>query len=392
MRQQQAAQVAGKPHRPVTVDSSEPIRLKRRTRDELWEKIKGTVGLYRYRSSGVFYANVRRSGKLYTASLRTKDRSTALRLLRDFRARLDRTDPKYGRISFVDYLEQHYVPRLHGSPATIVGKLRIIERVRATWLKARTQPMADLRPSEVERWLNEQFGSWSSGYFNSALMLIRDAFERAKADHALMENPVAAAGLKYRKRTRPIRLTPSWQQFQAIIEDVRAQKFAPDAEASADLLQAMGLLGLGQAELAGMKREHVDLDARRIIVYRRKTAQSFTIPLYPQASELVERLCQGKRHHQHLFAISQARKALRHACKRLGFPRFSHRSLRRCFITRCLELGIDVQSIAKFQGHRDGGKLILDTYGFVSDAHSRKMATMLVSEQPENVVRYAQEA
>ena len=44
------------------------------------------------------------------------------------------------------------------------------------------------------------------------------------------------------------------------------------------------------------------------------------------------------------------------------------------FITRCLELGVDVQTIARFQGHKDGGKLILDTYGHVSDAHSQRMA------------------
>ena len=32
------------------------------------------------------------------------------------------------------------------------------------------------------------------------------------------------------------------------------------------------------------------------------------------------------------------------------------------FITRAIERGVDVKVIAEWQGHKDGGKLILDTY------------------------------
>jgi integrase len=143
---------------------------------------------------------------------------------------------------------------------------------------------------------------------------------------------------------------------------------------------------LGQAELAGMKREHIDLESGRIIVYRRKTDTGFVIPIYPQARALIERLCQGKKHHQHIFPIAQAKKALAGACKRLGFPQFTHRSLRRMFITRALEKGIDVQTIARWQDHKDGGKLILDTYGHVTTAHTNRMALLLSEETPDNVV------
>ena len=61
------------------------------------------------------------------------------------------------------------------------------------------------------------------------------------------------------------------------------------------------------------------------------------------------------------------------------------------FITRCLELGIDVQTIARLQGHKDGGKLILDTYGHVSDAHSQRMAQLLTTERPANVIALSRE-
>jgi integrase len=106
---------------------------------------------------------------------------------------------------------------------------------------------------------------------------------------------------------------------------------------------------------------------------------------------LIEKLCAGKAHDEPLFEIKEARKALTNACARLGLPHFTHRSLRRMFITRAIELGVDVKTIAQWQGHRDGGKLILQTYSHVRPIHSQRMAALLTDEQPENVVTIPQE-
>jgi hypothetical protein len=56
------------------------------------------------------------------------------------------------------------------------------------------------------------------------------------------------------------------------------------------------------------------------------------------------------------------------------------------FITRAIERGVDVKVIAQWQGHRDGGKLILDTYSHVRQPHSERMAALMVDGEPENVV------
>jgi hypothetical protein len=47
------------------------------------------------------------------------------------------------------------------------------------------------------------------------------------------------------------------------------------------------------------------------------------------------------------------------------------------FITRALEKGIDVKVIAQWQGHTDGGKLILDTSSNVSPQHVKRMAQLM---------------
>jgi hypothetical protein len=56
------------------------------------------------------------------------------------------------------------------------------------------------------------------------------------------------------------------------------------------------------------------------------------------------------------------------------------------FITRAIERGVDVKVIAEWQGHRDGGKLILGTYSHVRPVHSQRMAALMTDAEPENVV------
>jgi integrase len=334
---------------------------------------------------------LRRGGRLYRESLKTKDLAFARRKLDGFKNRLDRTDPTKGRMTFVRWLEDCYLPTLKGAESTIENKRCIVERVKTTWLAARTQPMKELRPSEVEKWLNREFGRGTGAYWNSAFMVIRAALALAVKDRVLFENP--AAGLSYHKRKRPIRLTPTWEQFEAIVADIRAQPFnGHGAEESADFIAFCGLAGLGQAEVAAIQRAHVDLDADRIIIYRHKTDTGFAIPIYPQLRPLVEKRCARRKPNDYLFGIQQARVALANACTRLEFPAFSHRSLRRMFIVRAIEKGIDVKTISEWQGHRDGGTLILRTYSHVRPVHSQRMAQLMSDEQPPNVIPLASDS
>jgi integrase len=318
-----------------------PMRKKQKQtskpkKESVWRKVPRTTGLYEYRPSGTFFTHIMHGGRLYRESLKTSDLAFAKRKLHDFKQRLQRTDPRFGKMSFIAWLKDVYLRTLKGSESTLADKRRIIERVKRTWVKARTQPMRDLKPTDVERWLNEEFGGWSTSYYNSALSLVRDALAKAVADHMIMENPAGA--LKWRKRTKPIRLTPTFEQFQEIVADIRSQRFnGHDAEQSGDFIEFLGLAGLGQAEASALTRADVDLDAGRIIVYRFKTDQGFAIPIYPQARALIEKLCKGRRPNERLFEIDQARAALSNACKRLGYALYTQRSLRRMFITRCIE-------------------------------------------------------
>jgi integrase len=349
----------------------------------VWTKIKRQIGLYRYEPTGQYFARVRHAGKLHRSKLGTTDYELAKRKLADFKRDLDRIDHTKGNKSFVAVLDD-YDKTLTGSSSTLADKRVIIEKLRQMLFGAATLPLRIIKPSQIEAWLAKHYGDKSASYYNSALTVIRSALDMAVRDKIITDNP--AVSLKYRKRKQPIRDTPSFEQFQQIVANIREQKFNREAEKSADFVEFLGLAGLGQAEAASIKRKDVDFEAQRIICYRHKMDVGFAIPIYPQLRPLVEKLCTGKANTDRLFSISEARKALGNACKRLGFPNFTHRSLRRMFITRAIELGVDVKVIADWQGHRDGGMLILRTYSHVRPQHSQRMAQLMTAEYPTNVV------
>jgi integrase len=222
---------------------------------------------------------------------------------------------------------------------------------------------------------------------NIHIQVVRDVFDLALWDRIILISP--AQHLKYAKRDKPIRKTPTIEQFNQIIGSIRSQQFnGYNADHSADFLEFIGLAGLGQAEASALTWDDIDWKREQIITFRHKTKAGFAIHLFPWLRPLLERrYAQRQPGVNRVFKISDAKKAIAAACKRLNMPAFSDRSFRRMFITRAIERGIDVKVIAEWQGHRDGGKLILETYSHVNPVHSKRMAALMTTEQPENVIR-----
>ena len=125
------------------------------------------------------------------------------------------------------------------------------------------------------------------------------------------------------------------------------------------------MAGLGQAEAASLTWENVDWTGKRLLLRRSKTQALFFVPIYPHLAPLLERLHSNEPEapaSQRVFKIRDGKKALAASCRRLGMPKFSQRNLRQVLIRRLWQSGVDYKLISKWQGHSDGGKLILDTY------------------------------
>ena len=324
-----------------------------------------------------------RSERQGSASLPWHERSPlAKKKVLDLKQTAQRIDPAAERLTLAGLCDRYLATVRHLRPKTVSQKKYVTERIKSEWPGGSDVLIRKVLPSHVQTFLCKYYFGASS--YNAYLAVLRAMFNLAVSDALIAESPVR--NLKERRRKKPIRPTPTWDQFQSIVANVQEQKFNADAQDSADFLEFLGLAGLGQAEASSLKRGDIDFEKGCIITFRHETKTGFAIPLYPQLRPLLGRLCHDLKPTDKVFKVGDAKKTLSGGCRRLGLSSFNQRSLRRLFITRAIERGVDVKVIAQWQGHKDGGKLILDTYSHVNPIHSQRMAALMISEEPDDVV------
>jgi len=348
--------------------------------------------LYLYRNPALktktYYALVKVKGKQHKRSLKTTDLAEAKRKLRDYRTEVEAATPGAGKVTVRDLCQKYLLTIKDQSDSTRLNKEIMLAKVEKRWGDTLVR---NLKKSDIQAWLaGLKLGtSWRNQHLRS----LRAALRLAVDDGVIYRSPLD--GVKGKKVSRPIRRTPSFEEFQAIVDSIRSQRLSDTAHESADYVEFMGLAGLGQAEASSLAWGDVNFDRGQMITYRHKTKQGFAVPIYPQVLALLEKrwklatdLNAGKppASNTKVFTVRDAKKAIESACTRLKLPRYSSRSFRRLFITTAIERGVDVKVIAEWQGHRDGGKLILDTYSHVRPAHSAEMAKLMTMEKPSNVI------
>ena len=340
--------------------------------------VRVAENLYRYSTNKIYYAVFRNRGKLTWTSLKTDDREVAKRKLKEEMEKTEKIDCRHEKMT-VDGLLNLFVDQLNRFDVrTIANRKSIVNAFKTTWKLGLDFLVKDVTRADLEVWLAQHRTRMKRTSLNAYILFIRQLFQLAISARAIAESP--ADGIKMLKPEDPIRDTPTWTQFQNLVSDIRKQRSNADCEDSADLVEFMGLAGVGLAECANLIGEHVDFQANKIWLFRSKTDTGYSIPIFPQVKPLLERLEKNGRINtgQPVFPLRDPRKALTNACIRLKYPHFSTRSLRRCFITRAIELGVDFKTIAAWQGHRDGGVLIAKTYSHLRNEHSDNMARKLV--------------
>jgi len=344
--------------------------------------------LYRNCSSGSYYALVKVRSKQIKRSLETKNQAEARRKLKDFRRDCERLDPSMGGITLGQLIDKYLESIVHLASGTKAAKEKTCGRFRQHVVGWNEKPISKIKPSDIHAFLATFRGA---SLHNNSLEVVRSIFDLAVKDGAISRSPVE--GVIYRRRSKPIRLAPALAEFRAIVEEIRSQKYADTAEESADYVEFLGLSGLGKAEAGSLRWQDVDLKRGKIIAFRQKTRTGFAVPIFPQLRPLLEKrraaavVANGGKlpaPEVKVFGVADAKKALATACARLALPNYSSRAFRRMFITTAIERGVDVKVIAQWQGHRDGGKLILDTYSHVRPAHSDRMAQLMSDSLSEN--------
>ncbi len=346
--------------------------------------------LYRYTPNGVYYALFKHEGKQKRVSLGTTDKATAKGKLGDERADLGKVDASQGKLTLAALCDRYLATIASQATETVNNKTAIVRRFLADFTLGEDAQVSKVKPSDLQGWLAGYGFAYAT--YNHYVQVIKSIFAIAVADEAIVASP--AADMKYKKVERPVRVTPSYKDFTAIIANVRKQKYNAESKDSADYLEFMGLVGVGQAEASNIEKQHVNFTTKQLTFFRMKTKTPYVVPIFPQAAALIKKLVSRKdmKPRDLLFPINHeksttgtgtstkdARKSLEQACERLKLPRYTQRSLRHMFVTRCIEKGIDVKVIAQWQGHQDGGKLILSTYSHVSNTHAADMAKLLAA-------------
>jgi integrase len=353
---------------------------------------KAAEGLYQQKSSGAYYARFRYKGERIMQRLGEKHHPCtslpeAKRLLRDLKDRTERTDVAASKKTLHAIIKEYKAVMSFGAD-TKKYKIQYLDELKEAFPSSKK--VSDIKKSDILRFLANYDERLAPATINKVITLTRDVFQYAVDDKAIAVSPVD--GVKYRKqRTTEKRLIPSWEEFTSIVASIRAQKYADTAGESGDLIEFMGIAGLGQGECSGLTWGDVNFQTGIITIIRKKTGFEFSIPIYPQVRTLLERMNADRGENrdpkEEVFKVKNPKKALEAACKRLELPIYTARSFRKMFITRCLELGIDPQTIAKWQGHRDGGTMVLKVYGSVSRKHQENMAALLIAPTPsDNVI------
>lgn len=361
--------------KPPQTDTAEPPRKYLTTRSQL--SLVGN-GLYRH-VNGTYHACKYIQGKPKWKALKTTDRKIAERMQREWVGKLGELNLELAKTTLGTLIGTYVETRKGKSAKTQKDDKWVRETITSTWDHGLDIRVSDIRASMLDIWLAKQ-GDYKNSTYNKLSGFWGGLFRLAVKDKiiAKTDNPFDDVETPWKnpKKTAKKRQIPTVEQFQAIVESVRKETQNFFAEESAKFIEFEGLAGLGQAEVAPMTWSRINWQDGKFEAWRAKTRTWFTVPIYPELRPLLERLYKSAhdtdgnppKPEARIFKINDARKALTNACKRLEFPPFTQRELRSFHIMKLWRKGVDLKRIAAWQGHRDGGKLLIQTYTEVFSA------------------------
>jgi integrase len=359
----------------------------------LWTKAP-VANLVRYEPSGIYFARAKVRGKAVRKSLETNVLSVAkLRLadvLESENKALGAHDTKIiGRMTFHEGLavfqeQQKNSPEL--KDRTKEYNQWCAEVLLKTW-----NGLADLDVKRITKhdclcWRAEFGKRYSATVVNGALSILRRVFDIAMEMGARYDNPARSREMRRaRVRRKELRL-PEPDQFGALIQAVREAGSRHSANC-ADGIEFFSYAGPRLREAARIFGRDCSFLKNEIVIRGHpktgtKNWEMWRVPMIPEMRKLLERLKAERGEQEFLdHPVLKVRKfsnSLKRACQKLGLFHLTHHDLRHLFATRCIESGVDVPTVAKWLGHKDGGVLAMRTYGHLRDKHSADMARKVI--------------
>ena len=368
--------------------------MKARKSTKTWQKTR-KPNLLRHKS-GRYYARAFAGGKEVWKSLKTSHFSVAEARLAEFlKEHRERRSNGNGEVSAKMTFGEAAAIHLRN----LDHNLSIKPRTRHYWrqrLEALAKSWPGLSETEIRKITQADCRKWASVYakkasptnYNNTVGIFRHVLNVAVEAGVVYSN-AAAVVKRAAVRGKQISL-PTIEKFNALIAEMRAGH-SRDSINCADFAAGLAFTGCRKGEAGQIEWRDVDFDAGEIIIRGdpetgTKNWELRRVPLTPDARALLQRV-RSERPREPLdakvFAVRECQKALDRACKKVGTDRITHHDLRHLFATRCIESGVDIPTVSRWLGHKDGGALAMKTYGHLRREHSIAQAQKVRFAQVE---------
>ena len=108
-----------------------------------------------------------------------------------------------------------------------------------------------------------------------------------------------------------------------------------------------------------------------------KNGETRYVPMVPELEKMLREL-RAERPDEPSSAtvmrVFECQNSMTHAAAKIGMKRITHHDLRHLFATICIESGVDIPTVSRWLGHKDGGALCMKTYGHLRQDHSLAQA------------------
>jgi integrase len=346
-----------------------------------WEKTR-LKNLVRHKS-GRYYARAFEGGKEVWKSLKTSHFSVAqtrlAEFMREHRERVSNGNGEgsakliFGEAAIIHLRNVDDNPRI--KPSTRKYWRQCLAALQKTWPSLNETEIRKITQGDCKKWAAAYAKKASPTRYNGTVSVLRHVLAVAVEAGVVYSN-AAAAVKRTRVRCKEIKL-PSIGKFSALIAEMRSGH-SRDSINCADFASGLAFTGCRISEAKEIAWRDVDFETGEIVV--RGDAETGTknwelrrVPLIPDARALFQRMRSERAFEsleEKVFRVAECLNALTRACKKVGIERITHHDLRHLFATRCIESGVDIPTVSRWLGHKDGGALAMKTYGHLRREHS----------------------
>ena len=352
------------------------------TEESRWESTT-VQNLIRYRPSGTYFARFKIGGKLIRQSLETPVFSVAKQRLpdkiREHRARHESAKAFAGGKMTVGDAAEVYLQKVLASlslnPRSKDYCEMMIDFIRRSWPSLFDTDVRKVTPRDCEVWLSRYQQRYSPSVVNNSIGTLRAIFDETIRTGARFNNP--AAGLaRVKLRQRRLEL-PSRKEFLRFVDVIR-NAGARQSKDCANLVRFLAYSGLRIGEAKHVMWSDVDFARRQLHVRgdpqtATKNGETRFVPMIPELERMLTELRAERANEPPtatVMRVFECQNSMTHAAAKIGMKRITHHDLRHLFATICIESGVDIPTVSRWLGHKDGGALCMKTYGHLRQDHS----------------------